>query len=392
MKIKQSFTGYIEGYYGRELSWEQRFGMIEHLHSHSLNTYFYAPKEDPFHRLQWRKSYPQKWIEPFKRFAALAEQKNITVIPAIAPGLSFDYLSKEDYRILLEKLTVFLNTGTETIALLMDDIPETLPESCKSQFSSLGEIHGILLNRLFSDLRKKYKKCNLWFCPTLYSDTLSGGNPCDCVYFNDLKKNMPCSITVMWTGPQIVSEKINMKNSINILKCFNGNVIFWDNFYANDYAPMRLFIGPYCGRQHSLLKHSNGLLINPTGFYHTDRFLISLYAGFIHNGKSTISDWKIIAEKYTISKSFYRISKFFSTPFYIPSKDDFSDKECKKYGDIFNDLIVNWQNPLKSEWYPFIQGFWQDIHCMNMDRKKQENWLYRHYPPVISLRLNKICR
>ena len=44
-------TGYIEGYYGNLLNWRSRKRIIKKMSSVGLNFYFYAPKEDLFHRL-----------------------------------------------------------------------------------------------------------------------------------------------------------------------------------------------------------------------------------------------------------------------------------------------------------------------------------------------------
>ena len=59
MKKKQikNITGYIEGYYGKLLSWESRELIIKSLYKNNMNTYFYAPKEDICHRLCWKKKY-----------------------------------------------------------------------------------------------------------------------------------------------------------------------------------------------------------------------------------------------------------------------------------------------------------------------------------------------
>ena len=41
---KNTITGYIEGYYGKLLSWESRELIIQSLHKNNMNTYFYAPQ------------------------------------------------------------------------------------------------------------------------------------------------------------------------------------------------------------------------------------------------------------------------------------------------------------------------------------------------------------
>lgn len=383
----RKYSGYIEGYYGRELTWEQRFAMLNHLHSLSMNTFLYAPKEDPYHRIQWKKSYPVSWQKILKQFAAAGRRKNIEVIPALAPGLYYDYLSDKDYNLLLKKFHAYFKMGINTVALLMDDIPEDLPASCKHAFSSLGEAHGLLLKKLLPDIRKENRTIKLWFCPTIYTDEFVKGKAVDSAYIKDLAATIPASVTLMWTGPQVVSEKLNQKNIGGILKMFKGNVVIWDNFYANDYAPLRVFIGPYAGREKSIIKSTKGLLINPTGLFHTDKFLLSLFADFLKNKKATIKGWEMVAEEYNITKVFYRIRKFFWSPFLKPSVQDFSKKALKKYGNLYDDLIVDWQNPLKLEWFPFIHGFQQDINYLKMKKSSLKSWLYKHYPPIIAQRM-----
>ena len=65
---ENNITGYIEGYYGRLLSWKSRKLIIKSLHKNKMNTYFYAPKEDVCHRMNWKKKYGKKWRLDFRDF------------------------------------------------------------------------------------------------------------------------------------------------------------------------------------------------------------------------------------------------------------------------------------------------------------------------------------
>ena len=383
------YLGYIEGYYGRELTWLQRLAILNHLHFLSMNTYVYAPKEDPYQRVLWRKNMPSSRQKILKQFIEYGKRIKVEVLPAIAPGLSYDYLSQSDYSILHNKISNYFKLGARTVALLMDDIPEELPPSCKNSFSSLGEAHGLLLRKLLTDLKKEIKNAQLWFCPTIYTDQFVKGNAVDCAYIKDLAATMPASIPLMWTGPKVVSEKLNRKNLGSILKLFNDNVVIWDNFYANDYAPLRLFVGPYTGRESSILKSVRGLFINPTGLFHTDRFILSLFADFLQNKKATIAGWENVAAEYNISKSFQRIRKFFNSPWTTFSKKELSKASLKKFGNLFDELVVKWQNPLRQEWFPYIQGLAQDINYLNMNKTELKPWLYKRYPPIIAQRMAK---
>ena len=72
-------------------NWDDRKRILLKLHSNNMTTYFYAPKEDVFHRINWRKLYPQSQIASFSRFNTLAKQKKISFIMGIAPGLDFNF-------------------------------------------------------------------------------------------------------------------------------------------------------------------------------------------------------------------------------------------------------------------------------------------------------------
>ena len=54
MPATGSYYGYIEGYYGRLLSFAERGRILKQLKHLGMNSYFYAPKDDPYHRFNWR--------------------------------------------------------------------------------------------------------------------------------------------------------------------------------------------------------------------------------------------------------------------------------------------------------------------------------------------------
>lgn len=381
--MKKRF-GYIEGYFGRQLSWHQRFGIIDHLKKLKLNTYIYAPKEDPFHRKDWRKPYPKKQSKQISDFVTYGRKHRVDVILAISPGLSFDYLSEKDYKTLLKKIISFSELGSNTVALFMDDISFELPENCKKEFNSLGEAHGSLLKKLNIDLKES--KTNLLFCPTLYSDQFVKGDATKNSYLIDLAELTPKEVTVFWTGSRVVAETIDQKSCGPILKLFNNNIIFWDNYYANDYAPLRVFVGPYKGRSLKTIERSQGIMINPTGLYTTDKLVLSLYSAFLKTGKCGIKEWDKVAEEFEISKLFNKVRKFFWGAYDKPTLKDIHPSFIKDPQLMYNSLIVDWQNPLKIEWYQYLQSLYHDLFFKAVKKgdDSRTRWADIHYPPIIS--------
>ena len=137
-------TGYAEGYYGRLLSWAERARLLATLQSLGMNTYYYAPKEDPWHRFDWRTPYPQKWLEEFRAFCHEARQRDVVVVAGVAPGLDFDFShlpDGEDFRLLVSKCAFLLENGASAISLLMDDI-DTDFSLHAGGFANEGEAHA----------------------------------------------------------------------------------------------------------------------------------------------------------------------------------------------------------------------------------------------------------
>ena len=82
--------GYIEGYYGRLPTWQERHRIIARLAALGMNAYFYAPKEDPCHRVNWRDAWSDDWITEFSAMCDAAAAADVSVFAGIAPGLDYD--------------------------------------------------------------------------------------------------------------------------------------------------------------------------------------------------------------------------------------------------------------------------------------------------------------
>src|SRR3954466_16146482 len=126
---KPFLSGYIEGYYGRLLTFSERLGIACKLQEIGAGHYLYAPKEDLYHRKEWRAPYPAAWKKDFKAFVATSKMLGVRVVPGIAPGLSYRYRKPEDFEALERKLRSLTELGCEEAALLMDDIAVELPEA-----------------------------------------------------------------------------------------------------------------------------------------------------------------------------------------------------------------------------------------------------------------------
>jgi beta-N-acetylglucosaminidase. len=373
--------GYIEGYYGRLLSWDERQLLLGAMGQLGLNAYLYAPKEDPFHRQHWREAYPAAWRASFTEFVKQGRKKKIDIAAGIAPGLSYNYCSSADYVRLRKKCGSFIKTGVRAICLLMDDIPARLPASCKKTFSSLGQAHGKLLTRLKADLPTGV---SLWFCPTVYADELARQSNEASHYLPDLAATMPSSTVILWTGARVISKNISAGSLRQVNKLFNCNICIWDNLYANDYCPRKLFIGPYKNRDHACAQSTRGVLLNPTGLVYTDIFLLDLLAAF-RNGNDPQKAWQSQISKLPFAKELALIAPFIDLPYSSLPQRMLSAGNIKRCQAALKKLIWEWKSPLQREWYPFLYMLDCDLTLIRQTPgRNARQWIEKKYPALLA--------
>ena len=350
---KNNLIGYIEGYYGRLLSWEHRKLIIKSLKKNKMNTYFYAPKEDICHRVLWREKYSEKWRINFREFIKFSRKKNIKIIVGIAPGLDFNFKElnnfsknnkKTDFQFLLKKAKQLLEDGASSIALMLDDIPNDFKNKFGTKISE-GTYHSILANRLADKLGQK-----IFFVPRIYADELIKDDP---FYLKDLSKTLNPKIKIFYCGKDIVSR--TYKNCEKIKKVLSNEIIIWDNFYANDYCPRRFFIGPTIGREN--LKN---ILINPTGLIRTDLLILDIFGKSII-GKVSKNEWENILSNHNVPEKFFKIKKYFLRPDFGLNPSTQSLKIKKEDLEIIDYLLWKWKGKLSREWYPFLFGLKHDL-------------------------------
>ena len=82
-------NGYIEGYFGKLLSWSEREEILQQIVNQKLNTYFYCPKEDPYHRLNWKEPYPESIKKGLGQFSKNCRANEVKFLFGISPGIDF---------------------------------------------------------------------------------------------------------------------------------------------------------------------------------------------------------------------------------------------------------------------------------------------------------------
>ena len=140
--------GYIEGYYGRLFSKEEREMVVSHMGNLKMDFYIYGPKEDPYHRLNWHKLYPKRQCEDLKAFLKSSVKNKIKPVFALSPGMSMDASSTRDIKSLKNKINQAKKLGFRHFAIFFDDLDQKKDQNLASSHGEILEIVSELIKNL----------------------------------------------------------------------------------------------------------------------------------------------------------------------------------------------------------------------------------------------------
>lgn len=273
--------GIVEGFYGTPWTHQERLGMLAFLERYRFNTYFYAPKDDFYHREKWREPYPEAEGARLRELVAEAEKRGITWIYGIGPGLTLEFSNAADCQLVLDKVQSVMDMGVQQFALLLDDIPETMVyASDRQQFSSVAQSHIHLAHLLWDHLQRHGEDPVLYICPTEYCQDMEAN--VDPGYLPQLGAGLHPEIRILWTGPAICSQTIDIGDVHFVQERLQRSPVYWDNYPVNDCAMYRnLHIGSYCGRSGELVGNTAGFLANPMPLPEASKLALATMADYL---------------------------------------------------------------------------------------------------------------
>lgn len=257
-----TYRGVIEGFYGVPWTPLARRSMIAWMGRHHMNTFVYAPKDDPYQRAAWRTRYPARQVSHFRKDLAVGRGAGVRFTYSISPGLDMCYSAAADREALTRKLGQLRRLGVRDFMLAFDDIsPGFSCDADTARYGSggagLGRAHAEVASAVLRWLRATNASSRLIVVPTDYSGTRS--TP----YLAALAGNLARAVDVAWTGPWGVSGTISSPQADAIARVLGRRPVVWDNYPVNDFDPQRLHLGPVAGRSPTLMRHVAGLLAIP---------------------------------------------------------------------------------------------------------------------------------
>src|SRR5882724_264091 len=269
MKISFQRRGIVEGFFGPLWSMAHRKAMFEFGAARGMNTYLYAPKDDPYHRERWTEPYPRNQWQELLQLIRHARARRIDFVYGFHPGKGLCFSDKTPIRTLLAKARRFYDAGVQTFAVLFDDIPSRLEFNTdrKNFRQSLARAEGSWLQEIQAMQPGQWKDVEWWICPSYYTPDpllarVFGRFEPD--FLEILGEYLPASVACFWTGPSVVSKEISVSHVQKIAKRVRHRLLLWDNYPVNDLS-MRdeLHLGPLQGRDPTLPRAVYAYLNNP---------------------------------------------------------------------------------------------------------------------------------
>src|SRR3990172_7879450 len=185
-----------------------RKALFEFGAARGMNSYLYAPKDDPYHRQRWRLPYPPKEWREMLRLIRAGQRQGIDFVYGFHPGEGLSFSADEPVRILLDKARRFYNAGVRTFAVLFDDIPSRLIRSKdrRSYGNSLARAEGEWLSKIIAEQPTAWRDVEWWICPSYYTPDpllarVFGAFEPD--FLETLGEYLPSETACLWTGPEI---------------------------------------------------------------------------------------------------------------------------------------------------------------------------------------------
>ena len=250
------FYGVIEGFYGRQWSWQAREDYASFLSAHGFDCYVYAPKGDPLLRSRWRENY---CLDSQQRLYNLGQQyrrQGLRWGLGFSPiGLSQSY-GHQDKVHLQEKIRQLNALQPDILCILFDDVRGDVEGLAERQLAVINDVLAV------SDAVQHI------VCPTYYSfdpvlEEVFGTMPSG--YLQILGENLPDEVGVFWTGDKVIAAGFDEDELARVSHLLCRKPIIWDNYPVNDgrLTSEHLHLRAYTGRPDTLAQWSAGHMVNP---------------------------------------------------------------------------------------------------------------------------------
>lgn len=225
--------GIIEGFFGREWSWEDRVSYADFLARYRFDFYIYAPKSDSHLRKQWRHDWPQSQKKHLQSLREHFGEKKINFGIGLSP-YEIHMESPSSQRKYLAKRTQQINElSPDILCILFDDMRGDIP--------GLAQLQIDIAHQAAAESNAK----KIIFCPTYYSfdpvlQKVFGTMPGN--YWSTFATNLDTNIDIFWTGEKVCSSQYPEYHLAEVKDILGRAPFIWDNYPVNDGAAKSQFL------------------------------------------------------------------------------------------------------------------------------------------------------
>lgn len=238
-----------------------------------MNTYIYAPKNDPKHRDFWRDSFTAEEKENIRELTAKAEESGVRFTYSLSPGLDFDFSDagyEKDFARLIEKYDSVYQLGVRHFALLLDDLAVRTAQTAQNHV------------RLVNDFRQRFYETHTDLAELIcifaeYYDTILTED-----YTGTIAANLNRDVIVMWTGPSIALQMSAASFDVPA-KYFGRKMLLWWNYPVNDYCTDNLLADGVQGLSPDLKEAVVGIVSNPMNQAEASKIPLFTLADYMEN-------------------------------------------------------------------------------------------------------------
>ena len=245
--------GVIEGFYGRPWSHAARVSMLETLAALELDTYLFAPKNDPHHRSSWFKPLALEERGKLRELFDAGRSLGVKVVYGLAPerilggsgnvgrsswrrrDTDHDGLADASFGPLRDRLLELTSLGCRSFALAFDDTWTTfLPAFATFE---KGLLHARVAHRALSLVRESAADAEVFLVPAIYHRRIEDMPGGALSYLRGLA-TLGADIPAAWTGPNIFSRLIEPGDVLRLERAIGLPVWIWNNAITNDWLPV----------------------------------------------------------------------------------------------------------------------------------------------------------
>ena len=281
------YRGVVEGYYGIPWSTEARMAQFEFYGRNKLNTFIYAPKDDPYHHGGGcYRPYPADKAAELRKMVAHARKNHVKFFWAIHPANTVNWDNANgtpQLDQLCAKLQQLYDLGVRDFGVFVDD--------------SSGEIGKAsrqvqLCRYIQENFIRKHPEANqeLIMCPTGYNRGWTNEN-----FLTEIGEGLPKDIFMMWTGNSVVHD-IKLEGQQWVNKFLKSPTFIWWNWPCNDFRRDRLSMGRTygLGTEPEMKKQMSGFVANPMEHAEANKVALFGVADYTWNITrfDSVSTWK----------------------------------------------------------------------------------------------------